>query len=122
MVDYKNVNFTKMKEDSSYAEKIEELLLSGEKILLSSKSAKLGVVFTTRRVFIINAQGLRGKKIDATSLPYKSLRSYAVETSGSFDKDIILTLALISSGKVVFELHSNSNILEISRCIAQAIL
>jgi len=122
MVDFENSTFSKMKDDSSYAEKIQELLLGGEHILNSSKSQKVGVVFTSLRVFIVNTQGLRGKKIDATCLPYKSISYYSVETLGSFDKDIVLTLYGRDSGKVVFNLNSDSNILEISKAISEAIL
>jgi len=111
-----------MKDDSSYAEKIQELLLSGEDVLNSSKSQKVGVVFTSTRVFIVNTMGMRGKKIDATCFPYKSVNHYSVETLGSFDKDIVLTIVGKHFGKVVFELHSDSNILEISKAISQAIL
>lgn len=122
MIDFDNSTYSKMKDDSSYAEKIQELLLSGEDVLNSSKSQKVGVVFTSTRVFIVNTMGMRGKKIDATCFPYKSVNHYSVETLGSFDKDTVLTIVGKHFGKVVFELNSGSNILEISRAISQAIL
>ncbi|MDR5900423.1 PH domain-containing protein [Halomonas vilamensis] len=46
-----------------------------------------GVVFTTKRLIAVNVQGLTGSKRDFTSLPYKNIVAYSIETSGTFGLD-----------------------------------
>ena len=60
------------------------ILLDDEKVLMAFKAGRDSSVFTNLRVISIDVQGLSGQKIEYTSLPYHSIRSWSVETAGKF--------------------------------------
>ena len=122
MIDFNNKGFIKLKQNSEYAEKVTALLLENETIIDSYKSMRDGVVFTSKRIISINVQGLTGSKKDYTSIPYKNIVAYSVETSGTFDLDSELEIYLSSVGKVKFEFTGRAAIVEISRYISQHLL
>lgn len=122
MIDFNNKGFFKLKQNSDYAEKVRALLLEGEEIIDSYKSMRDGVVFTSRRIIAINVQGITGSKKDFTSLPYKNIVAYSVETSGTFDLDAELEVIFSSLGKVTFEFTGSTSILEISKYISKHLL
>ncbi len=122
MIDFNNKGFFKLKQNSEYAEKVTALLLEDEKIIDSYKSMRDGVVFTSKRIIAVNVQGLTGSKRDYTSIPYKNIVAYSVETSGTFDLDSELEIYLSAVGKVNFEFTGNTAIVEISKHISQQLL
>ena len=121
MIDFNNKGFFKMKTDPAYADKVSQLLLPNEKILGAYKSFRDGVVFTDKRIIAVNVQGLTGSKKDFTSLPYKNIVAYSVETSGTLDLDSELEIYFSALGKVKFEFSGRTNIIEISRYISEHI-
>lgn len=122
MIDFSNKGFFKLKQNSEYAEKVTSLLLEKEKIIDSYKSMRDGVVFTSKRIIAVNVQGLTGSKKDYTSIPYKNIVAYSVETSGTFDLDSELEIYLSAVGKVKFEFTGKTAIVEISKHISQHVL
>lgn len=122
MIDFNNKGFFKLKKNSEYAEKVNQLLLEGEEIIDSYKSMRDGVVFTNKRIIAVNVQGITGSKKDYTSLPYKNIVAYSVETSGTFDLDSELELYFSAVGKVKFEFSGKTEILEISKYISKHVL
>lgn len=121
MIDFKNKSFFKLKPDNEYAGVVRDLLMDSERVLASYKSMRDGVVFTDRRLIAVNVQGITGKKRDFTSLPYKNVVAYSVETAGTFDLDSELELYFSAIGKVRFEFTGRTNIVEISNFISRAI-
>ena len=59
-----------------------KVLLDDEKALMAFKAGRDVSVFTNLRVLTIDVQGLSGQKIEYTSLPYSSIRSWSVTTAG----------------------------------------
>ena len=80
------------------------------------------VVFTNKRIISVNVQGLTGKKVDYTSIPYSRIQAYSVETAGFFDLDAELDLFLSGLGKIRFELRGSSNIVALCKAISEYIL
>ena len=102
MIDFKNAEFLKLKpvDDSAYSEAIAPMLVDGESIVGTFKAIRDGVVFTNKRIFVINVQGITGKKVDYSSLPYSKIQAYSVETAGVIDLDSELELWFIGLGKI----------------------
>jgi len=121
MIDFENKKYLKMKEDDNYARLVEELIVDGEEVLGAYKSVRDGIVFTSFRLIIINVQGLTGKKKDFTSIPYKRINAYSVETAGVFDMEAELIIYVSSIGQLLFEFKGRSNVKAISRHISQAL-
>ncbi len=122
MIDFENMKYIKMREDEKYSKKVVDLIVQGEEVLGSYKAVRDGVVFTTKRIIIINVQGFTGKKTDYTSLPYAKFNAYSIESSGVFDMDAELNIYISGMGMLKFEFRGRSDIREISRFISQAII
>jgi hypothetical protein len=110
-----------MKENNEYASKVTSLLIDGESVISSYKSMRDGVVFTNKRIIAVNVQGITGSKKDYTSMPYKNIVAYSVETAGTFDLDSELEIYFSALGKVKFEFTGRTNIVEISKIISEII-
>lgn len=122
MIDFKNKAVFKLKKNDEYGEKVRDLLVEGEEIMESYKSMRDGVVFTNKRVIAVNVQGLTGKKIDYSSLPYRTVVAFSVETAGRFSDDAELDLYFSALGNVRFEFEPDTKVLAISKRIASHVL
>lgn len=119
MIDFKNPEFLKLKTaPGSFNSELAPLLVSGEEIVGCYKSIRDGVAFTNKRIFIINIQGMTGKKKDITSLPYSKIQAFSTETAGVFDMDSELEMWFSGLGKVKLEFTGSTNIAEICKMIS----
>lgn len=80
------------------------------------------LIFTDKRIISVNVQGLTGKKIDYTSIPYSKIQAYSVETAGMMDMDAEIDITISGLGTVRFELTGTTDIKEICREISEKIL
>lgn len=117
MIDFDNKTVFKLKQDEEYGEKVQDLLIDGETVIDSFSSMRDGFVFTNKRIIAVNVQGITGSKKDFTSLPYKNVIAFSVETSGTFDIDSELQLYFSEVGKVKFEFSGKTNMIDIGKMI-----
>lgn len=124
MIDFQNGSLFKLSpvDPSTLMPRVGPLLVEGESIIAAFKAIRDSVVFTNKRVISINVQGITGKKVDFTSLPYSKVQAYSVETAGTFDLDSELDLFFSGIGQVRFELKGNCDILGLSKLIASYVL
>ena len=121
MIDFANEGFfarLRKVSDSSYSRIVGDLLIPGESIIGSYQSVRDGVVFTSKRIIAVNIQGVTGKKIDYTSIPYSKITTFSVESSGVFDLDCELEIYISGVGKVKFQFTGSTDIKEICRNIS----
>ena len=69
-----------------------QLLSDGESIEVGFKVLRDTFVFTTKRLILVDVQGMTGKKVEYLSIPYNKITKFSVETAGSFDLDAELKL------------------------------
>ncbi len=69
-----------------------KILLDDEKVLMAFKAGRDVTLFTNIRIMTIDVQGLVGCKIEYTSIPYRSVHAYSVESAGIWDRDSELNL------------------------------
>lgn len=124
MIDFQNSKAIKLTlvDNSAFADKITPMLIEGEKVVQTFKAIRDGVVFTTKRIFVINVQGMTGKKVDYTSLPYSKIQAFSVETAGTIDLDSELELWFSGLGKVKLEFVTRADVAAICRFISQQVL
>ncbi len=123
MIDFKNPEFIKLKEaPNAFNSELMPLLVDGEQIISSYKSIRDGVAFTNKRIFVINIQGVIGKKKDITSLPFSRVQAFSTETAGVLDMDSELELWFSGLGKVKLEFTGNTDIGKICRLISDLVL
>ncbi|MEC3653975.1 PH domain-containing protein [Bacillus siamensis] len=68
-------------------EELARILLEGENVNAAFKLVRDIIVFTDKRLILVDKQGLTGKKTEIQSIPYKSISRFSVETAGRFDLD-----------------------------------
>lgn len=124
MIDFTNATCFKLTQvdNDTYAEKLASMLLDDEQIISTFRTVRDGVVFTDKRIISINVQGVTGKKVDYTSLPYKRIQAYSVETAGVIDLDSELDLWFAGMGHVRFEFSARCDVGRICKYISERML
>ena len=119
MIDFNNNLLFKLSavHPSDVQASVQGLLVGGEEIVSAYKAVRDMVIFTNKRVISVNVQGITGAKKDFTSLPYRNITAFSVETAGTFDLDSELDLWFSGLGKVRFEFKSKCNITELAQLI-----
>lgn len=70
------------------------ILLDDEGIEKAYKLIRDMLVFTNKRLILVNKQGLTGSKVDYQSIPYGSIKMFSKETAGMLDFDAELKIWL----------------------------
>mgnify|MGYP001624061140 FL=1 len=124
MIDFKNAEYLKLKvvPNETFVPMIAPMFVDGEHAIQAFQTIRDGIVFTNKRIFAINVQGITGKKKDFTSLPYSKIQAFSVETAGVLDLDSELELWFSGLGKVKFEFTSNADISSICKTISTFVL
>ena len=124
MIDFKNAEYLKLKvvPNETFVPMIAPMFVDGEQAIQAFQTIRDGIVFTNKRIFAINVQGITGKKKDFTSLPYSKIQAFSVETAGVLDLDSELELWFCGLGKVKFEFTSNADISSICKTISTFVL
>merc|ERR1719181_32034 len=73
------------------------MLLPDEKVQMGYVCGRDTVIMTTHRVMKIDVQGFTGKKVLYLSLPWTKIKSYEVESAGTFDLDAKMAVAIKSA-------------------------
>ena len=68
------------------------ILIPDEDIVAAFRIFRDKWVFTTKRLIMLNIQGVTGSKRDYHSIPYRSIDQFSVETSSTFDGDCEMKL------------------------------
>ena len=61
------------------------LMAEGEVLEAAFAFVRDMIVFTDRRLILINKQGVTAKKVEYRSVPYRSIIMHSLETAGHFD-------------------------------------
>lgn len=117
-------NFMNLKEISlnDIRKEVYDLLINGEQPVAAFKTVRDQVIFTTKRIFVVNVQGITGKKTSYFSYPYSKVQFFGVETAGVLDIDSELILAFSNRTTLTFDFKSNVDIRKISALIAGFVL
>lgn len=83
------------------AAEIGHILIPGERVEHAYKLVRDLIVFTDKRLVLIDKQGVTGRKAEYHSLPYSKISHFSVETAGTLDLDSELKVAL--SGGALFQ-------------------
>ncbi|ACV28497.1 Protein of uncharacterised function (DUF1696) [Anaerococcus prevotii] len=97
-------------------------LLKDEAIIQAFETIRDQIIFTTKRIFVINVQGITGKKIAYISYPYSKIQYFGIETAGMLDIDSELIIAFNDGNKLSFDFKKGVDIIEISKTISEFIL
>ena len=102
---------------------LEPVLLPNEGIEIAFQLMRDQLVFTDRRVILIDKQGMTGRKRHYHSIPYRAVTMFSVETAGSFDTDAELRIWVSCRPKPFMQnLSRGANIAGIQKALAGGVL
>lgn len=74
-------------EPARMQEEVSKALAVGEQVEKAYQLFRDSMIFTNRRLILIDRQGLTGSKVEYHSYPYRSITHFSIETAGHFDLD-----------------------------------
>lgn len=103
-------------------EDVTSLLVDGERAVAAYKTFRDSAIFTTKRLIVRDAQGLRGKKVEIYSLPYSAINMWSSENAGKL-LDFNAELELWTrAGHIKVNLNKGIDVRRLDRLIADAVL
>ena len=101
-----------------------ELLTTGEEIELGFKLVRDTFIFTTKRLILVDIQGITGSKTEYTSIAYKSISRFSIETAGTFELDAELKIWISSEAlpSIKKQFNKSVNVYEVQRVLAHHVL
>jgi hypothetical protein len=69
-----------------------QILAPGEQVEKAYSLIRDAMLFTNRRLILVDKQGVTGSKVEYHSLPYRAITHFSVETAGHFDLDADLKI------------------------------
>ena len=99
------------------------VLATGERIEKAYKLIRDLVIFTDKRLIMVDKQGLTGSKVEYHSLPYRTITHFSIETGGHFDLDAELKI-WVSGTSTPFQKTFNKrlSIYEVQSVLASYVL
>ncbi|TXN33746.1 PH domain-containing protein [Methylobacterium sp. WL19] len=98
------------------------ILTQGETVQVAFRVIRDLIVFTDRRLILVDKQGMTGRKVAYMTVPYRAITCFSVETAGGFDFDS--ELAIWVSGRpepIRKTLKRGADILGIQQAIAASV-
>lgn len=100
------------------------LLTEGEEIELGFKLIRDVFIFTTKRLILVDKQGLTGSKTEYKSISYKSITRFSIETAGTFELDAELKIWVSSElqPSIKKQFNKSVNVYEVQKLLAHYVL
>jgi hypothetical protein len=101
---------------------VNDLLIDGEQAVAAFKTFRDSAIFTTKRLIVRDSQGLRGKKVEIYSLPYKHINMWSSENAGGmldFNGEMELWT---KAGHIKINLAKGIDVRRLDKLIAWAVL
>jgi len=108
---------------AALARELETILLPDETIEVAFQVLRDQMVFTDRRVVLVDKQGMTGRKRAYHSIPYRAITMFSVETAGSFDTDAELRIWVAGQTQPFLQnLSRGTNLSGIQKALASGVL
>ncbi len=100
------------------------LLTPGEEIELGFRLLRDTFIFTTKRLILVDRQGLTGSKVEYLSIAYKNISRFSIETAGTFDLDAELKIWISSElePSIRKKFNKSVNVYDVQNVLAQHVL
>lgn len=116
LLNLQEINSSQIRPEVNY------LMVDNEEIIQCFQTVRDQVIFTTKRIFVVNVQGITGKKVSYFSYPYSKIVTYGIETAGFMDIDSELLITMQNGIHLQFDFRSKVDIKGIIANIQKYIL
>ena len=100
-----------------------DLLSENETIEVGFNVFRDKFIFTSKRLILVDVQGMTGSKIEYLSIPYSKITKYSIETTGSFDLDAELKLWIGSEPQPIQKkFNKKVNIYDLQKVLSNHVL
>ena len=104
-------------------QQLAHILLPGEEIHRAYRVLRDMFIFTSKRLILIDRQGMTGSKVAFVSIPYKSIRFFSVESAGTFDLDAELKIWIAGmAGPIQRQFPRGPSIYEVQVALAHYVM
>ena len=108
-------------EPSDEVNGVTALLVPEERAIAAYKTFRDSAVFTTKRLIVRDAQGIRGKKVEIYSLPYSAINMWSSENAGTLDLNAEIEL-WTRAGQIKIAVGKHIDVRRLDLLIANAVL
>ena len=100
------------------AQEYARLLAQDEQVQAAYLLVRDALLFTDRRLIMVDKQGVTGRKVQYHSIPYRSITHFGVETAGMFDLDAELTIWISGGQGIVKQFGRGVDVYEVQALLA----
>ena len=108
-------------EECPIPQDVTALLVPEERAIAAYKTFRDSAVFTTKRLIVRDAQGIRGKKVEIYSLPYSAINMWSSENAGTLDLNAEIEL-WTRAGQIKIAVGKHIDVRRLDLLIANAVL
>ncbi|UYZ57670.1 PH domain-containing protein [Hymenobacter latericus] len=101
-------------------QELARILAANERVEKAYAIIRDQIIFTNKRLILVDKQGMTGKKKEFLSVPYRSIERFSMETTGHFDLDAELKIWIRGQAEPISKnFRNDQNIHDISRALAE---
>jgi hypothetical protein len=104
-------------------EEFKPILVDGEELIAAYKIVRDMMVFTSKRLILVDKQGVTGSKTDYQSIPYARIVRFSKESTGIMDLDAELKIWIVGQPLPIAKTFTrNQNVNEVYQILSKAVL
>jgi hypothetical protein len=108
---------------SKLTDEFSQLLATGEELVAAYRVLRDMLVFTTKRLILVNKQGMTGTKAEYISIPYERIIRFSKESAGILDLEAELKIWIVGQEKPIeWTFTRNDNVNEVYKLLSDAVL
>ena len=100
---------------------VQQLLVQGEQPVAAYRTFRDSAIFTNMRLIVRDAQGISGKKVEISSLPYSAINMWSSENAGTIDWNSELEM-WTRAGHIKVKLNKGIDVRRLDNLIAHMVL
>jgi hypothetical protein len=85
-------------------------LAQGEQVRFAFRMIRDTILFTDKRILMIDVQGMTGAKKRYLTIPYRAITTFTIESAGHFDLDTELSLTISGSPPIELQLSRGADV------------
>lgn len=80
--------------DNSFEKKLADYMIDGEEIIMGFTFIRDSIVLSNYGIYMMDVQGITGKKIEVKFFPGKNVKSISFESASTFDLDVDIKIGV----------------------------